>query len=171
MSKTSYLGIIVVAVISVVVLLGAGLFYLFFVSFVDNYELGFTFNRFSGEIKALDRTGYFIFNPIKYKVHAIDLRPYQLSITASFNDSSISQGVASRVLNAKLVQFNPTGLKTFVAWHGRGAGDHLSNLKEIMKCYAFDREGGKDCPFIIVLSEINPSQTPTLPDPVPGGKL
>lgn len=139
------------------------IFFIGWVSFVDNYELGFVYNRFSGEIKVLNRTGYFIFTPFKYSVHAIDLRPYQISITASFGSEKATSGIPSRVLNAKLVRFEPRGLMTFVEWHGRSAGDSLNNLKEIMKCYAFDKEDGRDCPFIAVLSEMNPSQSP---DPV-----
>lgn len=147
-----------------VILTGLLIFWIGWVDFVDNYEQGFSYNRFTGEIVPLDRTGYFLFAPIKWSVHAIDLRPYQLSITANFSGNSTS-GIPSRVLNAKLVKFNPAGLMTFVAWHGRDAGDNLTNLKEIMKAYAFDKEDGKDCPFITVLSEINPSQTPLLPTP------
>lgn len=147
-----------------IIVVGLFIFRVSFVTLVDNYELGFTFDRFTGKIEVLDRTGYIVRNPIKYAVHAIDLRPYQISITANFGSSSgNTSGVPSRVLNAKLVRFNKDGLMTFVAWHGRNAGDHLSNLQEIMKCYAFDKEGGKDCPFITVLSEINPSQTQTIP--------
>lgn len=152
---------VVVGIIIILILI-AGTFRIGWVSFVDNYELGFVYNRFSGEITPLNRTGYFIFAPFKYSVHSIDLRPYQISITASFGNEGINSrsGIPSRVLNAKLVKFNPKGLETFVEWHGRDAGDSLANLKEIMKCYAFDKEDGRDCPFIMVLSEINPSQAP-----------
>lgn len=149
-------------VLLVLAIFGAVIFRWTFVTFVDNYEQGFVYNRFTGKIEKLNRTGYIVRAPIKYSVHAIDLRPYQLSITANFGNNNRS-GIPARVLNAKLVQFNPAGLNTFVAWHGRDAGDGLGNLQEIMKCYAFDKVGGKDCPFITVLSEMNPSQTPTLP--------
>jgi hypothetical protein len=128
------------------------------VTSVEKHEFAFAFNRFTGEIEAVGRTGYIVRTPIKYKVHAIDCRQYQLSITASFGSSGTA-GIPARVLNAKLVCFNPDGFQTFVKWHGRNAGDRLSNLQEIMKCYAFDKEGGKDCPFITVISELNPSQT------------
>ena len=151
-------------VLVLVALAGLLIFYVGWVSFVDNYEQGFVYDRFTGEITPLERTGWFIFPPVKYAVHAVDLRPYQISITANFG-SDHSSGIPSRVLNAKLVKFNPAGLQTFVAWHGRDAGDKLANLKEIMKCYAFDMEGGRDCPFITVISEINPSQAGTMPTP------
>jgi hypothetical protein len=142
--------------IGIIILL---LFCATFVTFVDKHEFGFVHNRFSGAVEVLDRTGFIVRWPIKYKTHHVDCRPYQLSITASFGDDSKSD-IPSRVLNAKLVKFNPAGLKDFITWHGVNAGDDLKNLKEIMKCYAFDKYGGKNCPFITVLSEINPSQTP-----------
>lgn len=123
------------------------IWYSFWVSFIDNYELGFTYNKFTGEIKVIERTGWVVRNPWAYGVHKIDLRPYQLSISAN-----------SRVLNAKLVRFNPDGLKTFIEWHGRDAGDDRHSLLEILKCYAFDRAEGKDCPFLTVLQELAPGQ-------------
>lgn len=155
-------GIFLLFILLVLAFLGGSIFRWTCVTFVDNYEQGFTYDRFAGKIEKLNRTGYIIRCPVKYVVHAIDLRPYQLSITANFGAQGTS-GIPARVLNAKLVQFNPAGLDTFVAWHGRDAGDALGNLQEIMKCYAFGKDGGRDCPFITVLSEINPSQTPTLP--------
>ncbi len=154
-----------IAIVMVITFIAVAIFRIGWVTFVDRHELGFTFNRFSGQIEVCDRTGYIVRTPIKYVVHAIDLRPYQLSITANFGDNT-SSGIPARVLNAKLVKFNPTGLQIFVAWHGRDAGDNLTNLKEIMKCYAFDKEDGKDCPFIEVISEINPTQAQTLPLPI-----
>lgn len=123
------------------------IWYSFWVSFIDNYELGFTYNKFTGEIKVIEHTGWVVRNPWAYGVHKIDLRPYQLSISAN-----------SRVLNAKLVRFNPDGLKTFIEWHGRDAGDDRQSLLEILKCYAFDRAEGKDCPFLTVLQELAPGQ-------------
>ncbi|MBI5153515.1 MAG: hypothetical protein HZA36_03605 [Parcubacteria group bacterium] len=128
------------------------IWYHVWVSFIDNYELGFTYNRFSGKIEVLNHTGWVVRNPWEYGVHKIDLRPYQLSISAN-----------SRVLNAKLVRFNPAGLATFIEWHGRDAGDSVSELKEILKCYAFDRADGKDCPFLTVLQELAPGQGITKP--------
>ena len=122
-----------------------------FLTFVDKHELGYTFNRFTGEITPLDRSGYIFTMPIKYDVDKLDLRPYQVSITV---DLKVSQ----RILNAKLVRFNPEGLDTFIAWHGRGAGSNLESLKEILKCYAFDKQEGKDCPFLEIVSELSPDQ-------------
>lgn len=140
-----------------------GLWRAIFVTNVDNYELGFTFDRFSGKIEKTGEQGWIIRNPIRYSVHVLDLRPYQISLTAD-----ISAG--SRILNAKLVRFNPEGLDTFVEWHGRSAGDSLHNLKEIMKCYAFDKEEGRDCPFITILQDVAPTQNGAPRNVAAGGK-
>lgn len=113
---------------------------------IAKHEYAFTFDRFSGEIKPVNRTGWLLVNPFKYGVNTIDLRPYQIRISANLD-------VGERVLNAKLVRFNPNGLNQFIANHGRDAGDNLTNLKEIFKCYAFAPDGGKNCPFIIIEEE------------------
>lgn len=118
---------------------------------IDKHEYGYKFNRFTGNIEIIGRSGWVIVNPIKYAVHKIDLRPYQLRITANI-------GVGERILNAKLCRFNPAGLKTFIEWHGRSAGDNVTELKEILKCYAFAADDGVNCPFLIVDAEINPKQ-------------
>ncbi len=142
-----YFGIIIVILI-ILGLISAPIF----ITSIDKHEYGFTFNRFTGEIDSIGRTGWVVRNPIKYAVHKIDERPYQISITAMM-------GVGGRVLNAKLVRFDHKGLKTFIEWHGRKAGDNISNLLEILKCYAFAADGGKSCPFLKVESEIIPGQT------------
>ena len=138
---------ITLGVLLIFSLIGLCLFRVIFVTFVDNYELGFVYDSVTGKIEMLDRSGWIVRTPIRYGVHHIDLRPIQVSISAN-----------SRILNAKLVRFNPNGLQTFVEWHGRSAGDTHSNLEEILKCYAFDRDEGKDCPFLTVLSDVAPSQ-------------
>lgn len=123
------------------------IWYKMFVTSVENYELGFVFDRVSGEITILEKKGWIVRTPFRYSVHHIDMRPHQITISAN-----------ERVLNAKLVQFDPKGLQTFVEWHGRSAGDKTKNLQEILKCYAFDLADGKDCPFLTVIQEIAPNQ-------------
>jgi len=136
---------------------------IFFLSFVDKHELGYCFNKITGEITKFERTGYFLYPPWVYSVHSIDLRPMQLQITAnSFGNTTTIDTVNQRVLNAKLVKFNPDGLDTFIKWHGRNAGDSRKELAEILRCYAFDRSEGKDCPFLTIERELSPSQTPEI---------
>lgn len=142
----------VFGVVVVVLLLSFWIFWANWMNFVDKHEFGYVFDKFSGNITTVSHSGWVLRNPFRYTVNKIDLRPYQVSITADL-------GVSQRILNAKLVRFNPAGLNTFIAWHGRGAGSSVDALKEILKCYAFDREEGRDCPFLVVVSEIAPSQS------------
>jgi hypothetical protein len=131
-----------------------GLWRLIFVTNVEVHELGFAFNRFSGKIEVFTEKGWVVRNPIQYAVHQIDLRPRQVQIAAN-----------SRILNAKLVRFNPAGLDKFIEWHGRkGAEGSVSTggrgessepmLYEILKSYAFDVDGGATCPFLTVENEL-----------------
>lgn len=138
---------IVVAIIFVLGLISAAIC----INSIDKHEYGYKFNRFNGDIETIGRSGWVVVNPFEYAVHKIDLRPYQLRITANI-------GVGERILNAKLCRFDPAGLQTFIEWHGRGAGDNVEELKEILKCYAFAVDGGKSCPFLKVDAEINPKQ-------------
>ena len=131
----------------VVALSGLMLFMAFFVSYIDRHEVGFKFNRFTGEVTIFERTGYVLKTPFRDKVCAIDLRPYQVRITANLN-------IGDRILNAKLVRFNPEGLETFIEWHGLEAGNHRGNMVEILKCYVFAPDGGESCPFLEMVSEV-----------------
>lgn len=146
-SKEWIIGTIIVSV--VVAFIGFLIWYGAWVNFVENYEYGFSYDKFTGKVKQVEHSGWIVANPWAYTIHKIDMRPYQVSISAN-----------ARILNAKLVRFNPAGLATFIEWHGRNAGDNVLNLQEILKCYAFDRDEGRDCPFLEVVSVLAPSQAP-----------
>ncbi len=136
---------------------------MFWVTKVDNYELAFNYNWLSGQIERFERTGWVTRTPIINSVHTIDLRPYQISITADIqrNIDGRQSNLGARVLNAKLVRFNPEGLNKFIEWHGRGAGDKTSEMLEILKAYAFNASGGKDCPFLTIVDELSPKPPAT----------
>jgi len=152
----------VIVVLVGLVSIGSFLFRISCVTAVDNYELAFNYNWWTGKIEKLDRAGWIIRWPIVNSVHTIDLRPYQISITADIqknvSGSSSDRGIGARVLNAKLVRFNPEGLDTFIEWHGRRAGNNTRQMLEILKAYAFDSEGGRGCPFLTVSGVVTPNQ-------------
>lgn len=120
------------------------------VTFVDNYELGYTYDLRTGKIEKLARTGYIVRWPVIVKVHTIDLRPMQVCINAN-----------KRVLNCKLVQFNPAGVDTFISWHGRsnydGTDVGTGGLNDILKSYAYDGSG-KSYPFLTIIRELKPDE-------------
>lgn len=132
-----------VAVLLVLSILSGIVFLAGWVSHVENYELGYTFDSRTGKIEALPHAGYVITPPFLVKVNTIDLRPMQLCISAN-----------KRMLNCKLAKFDPAGLETFVSWHGRGDYDidieMTGSLRDILKSYAFDGSG-TSYPFLIVL--------------------
>lgn len=112
------------------------------VTFVDSYELGFRYDKRTGQMMRLNQTGYIQHLPFLVDVDVVDLRPMQVCINSN-----------SRVLNCKLVQFDPAGLETFIAWHGRADYSSTGNLADILRSYAYDGSG-KTYPFLIILREL-----------------
>jgi hypothetical protein len=111
-------------------------------NFVDQHEIGYSFDKRTGIIKILPRSGWHLRNPFLMSIHSIDKRPMQVCINAN-----------SRVLNCKLVAFNPAGLELFIKMHGRDAADASGALAEILKSYAYDGSDG-DYPFLTILREL-----------------
>ena len=156
MERENLLWVVPVGLVSLA-LVGLLGFRVFFVSFVDNYQLGYTYDARTGHIERVNRTGYIIAPPLLVSVHSVDLRPMQVCINAN-----------ARVLNCKLVQFNPDGLELFLSWHGRNDYDGNvtstnqgtstgGNLNQILMSYAFDGSG-KTYPFLRVLRELKPEE-------------
>lgn len=143
-------------------LLLAGLFRMTFVDYIENYQLGYQFDARTGEITILPHAGYVVTPPLVVKVHHIDMRPMQVCISA-----------IQRVLNCKLVQFNPQpeAVRLFLAWHGRqdyngpgtSSGQGTSGassytyFQSVLLNYAYDG-GGKSYPFLTVLRELKPEE-------------
>lgn len=132
-----------------IVLLGALLFRGCCVTFVDSYEMGYRYDARTGSLSRIDRTGYILHAPFVVEIHTIDLRPMQVCINAN-----------ARVLNCKLVQFNPAGLDLFLSWHGRDNYDTSasSKLNPILMSYAYDGSG-KSYPFLTVIRELKPEES------------
>lgn len=120
---------------------GLGTFRVGWVAYIDNYELGYKFDNRTGKITVYDHPGYVIEEPFLVSVHTIDLRPMQVCINAN-----------ARVLNCKLVKFNPDGLDLFLSWHGRGNYDATA-LNPILMSYAYDGSGATYS-FLTVLREL-----------------
>lgn len=114
----------------------------FFFTFIDNYEFGYKFDARTGEITSLNRTGYIYAIPLLENIHTIDTRPFQVNISQN-----------SRVLNAKLIRFNPKGYKLFLSWHGRADYSQM-NLSPILSSYAFD-PSGESYPFMSIDKELS----------------
>lgn len=163
--------VVVIVCLALLAIAGLTVWRILWVTKVDNYELAFNYNWWTGKVEKIDRTGWIIRLPIVNSVHTIDLRPYQISITADIQKNvsggPSGGGIGARILNAKLVRFNPKGLDTFIEWHGRAAGDSTREMLEILKAYAFARDEGQGCPFLTVLGVVSPNQNAQLPVNLP----
>lgn len=137
---------LVIIVILVFGFVGGCTFRVAAVTHVDNYELGYKFDRRSGKIERLGRTGYHVAWPVLVAIHTVDLRPVQVCINAN-----------NRVLNCKLVEFNPDGLETFVGWHGRNDysidSKGLGSFTDILLSYSYDPHS-RSYPFLNILKEL-----------------
>lgn len=148
-------GFVVVSFILVVV--GGIIFFIGWVNFVDNYQMGYKFDTLTGQITVLDDPGYYVTAPIITKVHTVDLRPWQVCINAN-----------QRVLNCKLVQFrkDKKGLELFISWHGRkdyeGGSEVTGSFTDILKSYAYDGSG-KNYPFMTILRDLRPGEVTEAP--------
>ena len=152
-SKTIDVELVVkaLAALAGVVFFGLILFRVLFVTYVDQYELPYQYDRVTGQVSVLNRTGYFVRPPLLVAIYGIDLRPHQVLLQVG--GAKGTDAASTRVLNAKLVQFNPAGLKEFIALHGLQGGD----VSEILKIYAYDQQG-RSFPFLKV-----DGQTASLP--------
>lgn len=152
------------ALVSVVGLVG---FRICCVDKVENYEFAYRWDlhkegkitpitRIDESGKPVMRSGYVVSWPIITKIHTIDLRPMQVCITS-----------IQRVLNCKLVEFDPKGFELFIGWHGRNnyhnttssSGDRHSTsfFNQILMAYAYEGSG-KNYPFLRIIRELKPEE-------------
>ena len=149
--------------ILLVLLLGAFITLNLYLKFVDSYEVGYKFDALTGKLTVLNRAGWHVKKPFVEKINTVDLRPFQTCINAN-----------QRVLNCKLVRFNPEGLETFIAWHGRrdytlsfsgsSSTEAAGTFEDIMRSYAYDGNR-RSYPFLTVIRELRNDDVGT-PSPV-----
>lgn len=166
------------ATILIVGLVVVGLIRATMFTFVDNYEIGYTYNYWSGQVGRIKHNGY-VWSPFyQMAVHTMDARPMQVCIST-----------IQRVLNCKLVQFDPEGidpntgkkgLELFIGWHGRGnyegpgnaaQGSTPTTFASLLMNYAYDNSG-QTYAFLRVIKEL---RSDTIAQPVgvtktPGGQ-
>lgn len=139
--------LISVGVFFILLLIAKGMF----LDFIDSYELGYKFDKRTGRLTTINRTGWVATPPFVVSVHTLDMRPVQVCINAN-----------QRVLNCKLVQFNPKGLELFLSWHGRGdysiESDMTGGFTDILRSYAYSGSN-ESYPFLTVLKELRPELT------------
>lgn len=121
------------------------------VNSLEAYEIAITRNLFTGEVKLQDRGRYYLTAPWVQKAR-IDTRPARVCITS-----------ATRAVNCKLVQFEPSAYREFVAvqgfqyywWANRisfnlGYPEEYRGMRDILRGYTY---GVKEYPFTKVLRD------------------
>ena len=132
-----------------------GLFYLAFVNHLEAYQTGIARNLATGEVAVQNpwkNTGGFYFTVPWVQVARIDTRPMRVCITS-----------ATRAFNCKLVEFEPSFYKEFMAvqgfqyywWANRisfnfGYSEEYRGVKDILRGYAY---GIKKYPFVTILRD------------------
>ncbi len=141
-----------VAIASALILTMGVLFYLLCVHHVEPYWIVIEWNRRTGEMR-LDTEAIWYITPPWVMAIQIDIRPQRVCVT------SAGRGV----FNCKLVKFEPTAYKEFVAVEGLryywfanrisfnlGYEEEYRGFRDIMRGYAFSAKKYK---FITILKE------------------
>ena len=125
-------------IVSAVCLTTVGCFYLACVHYTETYQAGIAWNRITGELKLDEHAGFHITSPW-VAVSRIDTRPIRVCVTSS-----------GRGFNCKLVQFEPSAYKEFVAVQGfhyywlsnrisfnAGYDEEYRGMRDLLRGYAY----------------------------------
>lgn len=140
-----------VVVIPVTFFFVVWLIYMLFMNYNEPTEIGIARNLISGEMWIQEGGGLFVGLPWTW-VARVDTRPVRVSVTS-----------AGRGYSAKLVQFNTSAWREFVAVEGWryywlanrisfnfGYDEEHRGMKDILRGYAY---GPKTYSFIVILEE------------------
>lgn len=145
---------IVIAIILGIMAVGLFLFRIFCVNYIEPHEFGYKIEKLEGgKMSLVQEKGYIVTLPIVTKIHTIDLRPRQVcQNVGNIGSSGSVDGLNSRVLNCKLLAFNPVGLTNLIALHGI----QEDNISKILGLYAWDQLG-RTYPFLTIVEQSAPS--------------
>lgn len=136
----------------IVSLVGAFLFYVFCLNHVEPQEIGISYDSLNGEVTVQRHPGWYVTSPFT-RVATVETRPFQVCLNAG-----------ARILNCKLIRFNPDGAAEFVKlqgfhyWNGpsncnNNPGCSSTEWSRIMMGYAYAE---RPYPFLEILEEIKP---------------
>jgi hypothetical protein len=130
-----------------IVLALAFLFYCFFLNHVDINEIGIAYNSIGGKVWIQDRPGWYLTSPF-VEIATVTTLPLKVTIPSE-----------AKVINTKIVRFNPAGVDEFIRMQGFS---YFSNqgLENILMGYAFS---GEKYSFLEVMQENSPERVNTTP--------
>lgn len=132
------------------IIFGLVAFWILCLNHIAPQQIGVAYDSINGEVSVQQKPGWYVTHPF-VQVASVDTRPFQVCLNAG-----------ARILNCKLIKFNPEGASEFVKlqgfhyWNGPGSSCNNCNTSEfarIMMGYAYSE---RQYPFIDVLEEIKP---------------
>lgn len=120
------------------VLLAAFTFYTLFLNHVEINEVGVAYNSIGGKVWIQSRPGWYL-TSLTVKVANISTLPQQVQVYSQ-----------AKVLNYKIVRFNPDGIDEFIRLQGFEYYEVGGSMNNILTGYAFS---GRRYPFLDVLQE------------------
>lgn len=122
-------------------------FYCLFLNHVDINEIGVAYNSIGGKVWIQDRPGWYLTSPF-VEVATITTLPMKVTIPSE-----------AKVINTKIVRFNPTGIDEFIRMQGFSYFSNQS-MENILMGYAFS---GEKYSFLEVMQENGDERVNTAP--------
>ena len=123
------------------------LFYSLFLNHVDINEIGIAYNSIGGKVWIQDRPGWYLTSPF-VEVATVTTLPLKVTIPSE-----------AKVINTKIVRFNPAGVDEFIRMQGFS---YFTNqgIENILMGYAFS---GEKYSFLEVMQENGQERVNTTP--------
>lgn len=129
------------------ILLVGLIFYVLFLNHVEINEVGIYYDSMSGQTWKQTTPGWYVTSPLTYEVNITTL---PLLVTIPSN---------AKIINSKMVRFNPDGVEEFIRLQGFGWGLH-SSLDNILLGYAFS---GREYTFLDIVQTATPESATVRP--------
>lgn len=145
---------IIAFLVGVLAVVGSLLFWILCLNHVPPQAIGVAYDSINGQVSVQRNPGWYVTHPF-VQVASVETRPFQVCINAG-----------ARILNCKLIRFNPDGATEFVKlqgfhyWNGpsncnSNPGCQSSEFGRIMMGYAYAEQ---PYPFLEILEEIKPGK-------------
>ena len=137
-----------IVLVTITVITSLILFWTLFLNHIAPQQIGIAYDSVNGEVSVQRHPGWYLTHPL-VQVASVETRPFQVCLNAG-----------ARILNCKLIRFNPDGANEFVKlqgfhyWNGGTCNNcNTTEFSRIMMGYAYSE---RTYPFIEVLEEIKP---------------
>jgi hypothetical protein len=120
-----------------ILIFGSLLFWIVFLNHVDINEVGIAYNSIGGKVWVQSKPGWYV-TPPTVRVATITTLPLTVTIASE-----------AKVINTKIVRFNPDGIDEFIRLQGFSYFSNQS-IENVLLGYAYS---GQKWPFLEVIQE------------------